>query len=76
MQTERTWIERKIAEVVGGENRATLSIEEAGRVIGLGKNGAYEAARRGRIPTIDMGGRRKRVPVDRLIADFTGEAQK
>lgn len=41
----------------------TLSVPEAGReYFGLSKNGAYEAARRGDIPTIRVG-RLLRVPV-------------
>jgi hypothetical protein len=41
----------------------TLSIPEAGRrYYDLGRNGSYEAARRGDIPTIRIG-RKLRVPV-------------
>jgi hypothetical protein len=44
-------------------NAATLSIPEAGWAFyKLGRHGAYEAARRGDIPTMDVGGK-KRVPV-------------
>ncbi len=43
----------------------TLSIEEAGAMIGLGRSGAYEAARRGEIPTLRFG-RRLRVPTAAL----------
>jgi hypothetical protein len=45
----------------------TTSIEEAGKVIGQGKNGAYESARNGQIHTIDVG-KNKRVPVSWLAA--------
>lgn len=42
----------------------TLSIEEAGRIYyGLSRNGSYDAAKRGDIPTIRVGLRRMRVPV-------------
>lgn len=45
------------------DNRKTLSVPEAGRLyFGLGKNASYEAARRGDIPSIRIGGR-IRVPV-------------
>ena len=38
--------------------RATISVPDAGAIFfGLSKNGAYEAARRGDIPTIKVGGR-------------------
>lgn len=32
-----------------------LTVPEAGRVLGLGRNASYEAARRGDIPTIRIG---------------------
>jgi len=41
----------------------TISVPEAGKTYyGLGRNGSYEAARRGDIPTIQVG-RLKRVSV-------------
>lgn len=44
----------------------TLSVPEAGRVyFGLSRNGAYEAAKRGEIPVINIG-RKLRVPVAAL----------
>lgn len=43
--------------------KATISVPDAGAVFfGLARNGAYEAARRGDIPTIKVGGK-VRVPV-------------
>jgi excisionase family DNA binding protein len=45
--------------------RPTLSVVEAGLLLGLGRNSAYEACRRGYIPTIRLG-RRIRVPTARL----------
>jgi hypothetical protein len=39
-----------------------LSIPEAGAMIGMGRNAAYEAARAGKIPTLDLGGAHKIVP--------------
>ena len=42
----------------GTPERRTCSIEEAGRALGLGKNGAYAAADRGEIRTIKFGERR------------------
>jgi excisionase family DNA binding protein len=50
-------------------NRKTYDVEEAGRLLGIGRNQAYEAARRGDIPTIKMG-KRLLVPkaaLDRLL---------
>jgi excisionase family DNA binding protein len=42
-------------------DRLVYTIVEAGRLLGLGRNGSYEAARRGDIPTIRIG-RRLLVP--------------
>jgi hypothetical protein len=40
------------------EEAKTLSVPEAGRrYFGLGRNASYEAARRGEIPTIKIGGK-------------------
>ena len=39
-----------------------MSVPEAGRLLGIGVNAAYEAAKRGEIPCIQIG-RLKRVPV-------------
>ncbi len=37
--------------------RATYGVQEAAKILGIGRNAAYEAARRGDIPTIRIGGR-------------------
>lgn len=39
----------------------TYSVPEAGRIVGLGKNASYEAARRGELPVLRFG-RLLRVP--------------
>lgn len=53
----------------------TMSVPEAGwRYLGLSKNGAYDAARRGEIPTIAIG-RKLRVPV-RLMEALLDNAGK
>jgi excisionase family DNA binding protein len=49
----------------------TLSVEEAGRLLGIGRGLAYEAARSGQIPTIRLG-RRLLVPRGRLL-ELLGE---
>jgi excisionase family DNA binding protein len=54
--------------------RLTYKIEEAGRLLGIGRNQAYEAARRGDFPVIKIG-KRMLVPkaaLDRMLAG--GEA--
>jgi excisionase family DNA binding protein len=40
----------------------TVNVEEAGRILGVGRNSAYEAVRRGEIPVIKIG-KLLRVPV-------------
>jgi hypothetical protein len=50
-------------KIDGSEKPKTLSVPEAGKqYFGLGRNGSYEAARRGELPVIRIGSR-KRVPV-------------
>ena len=46
--------------------RVTLSIEETAALLGIGRSAAYEAARRGEIPTRRLG-RRLLVPVPALL---------
>lgn len=49
--------------------RRTLTIEEAGRMLGIGRNKAYEAAHSGELPVIRIGRRLlvPRVALDRLL---------
>lgn len=46
------------------EHELTLSVPEAGAMAHLGCNASYRAAKRGEIPTIRLGGKR-RVPAAR-----------
>jgi len=49
--------------------RRTFTVEEAGQILGLGRNTAYALAKSGRLPTIRLG-RRLLVPkaaLDRLL---------
>jgi len=48
------------------ETRLTLSIDEVASLLGLGRTAAYEAARRGEIPSRRLG-RRVIVPVPALL---------
>ena len=43
------------------KRNSPLSVPEAGRRLGLGKNASYEAARRGELPVLRFG-RKLRVP--------------
>ena len=45
----------------------TLSVPEAGRILGIGRSAAYEAVKSGDIPAIKVG-RSVRVPTARLLA--------
>jgi excisionase family DNA binding protein len=45
---------------------ATISVEQAGRVLGVSRRSAYRAAERGQIPTVRVG-RRLLVPTHRLL---------
>ena len=54
-------------------SRRTISITEAAKVLGVGRNQAYEAARRGEIPTIKIG-KRFLVPLAVLERMLQGEA--
>jgi excisionase family DNA binding protein len=60
---EVTTLDSPIAALQG---RATVSVEEAARLLGLGRSAAYEAARRGELPTRRLG-RRLLVPVPALL---------
>ena len=48
------------------EARLTISIDETASLLGLGRTAAYEAARRGEIPSRKLG-RRVIVPVPALL---------
>lgn len=48
------------------QGRVMVSVEEAAKVLGLGRSAAYEAARRGELPTRRIG-RRLLVPVPALL---------
>ncbi len=52
-----------IAEI---RDRTTLTVPEAGRVFGMSRGSAYQAAQRGELPTIRIG-RRIVVPVPALL---------
>ena len=40
-----------------GPARLTLTVEEAAALLGISRNSAYEAVRRGEIPSVRIGGR-------------------
>ncbi len=55
----------------GKQRAATLSVPEAGEILGLSRSGAYEATRRGELPVIKIG--RKllvpRIALERMLED-------
>ena len=56
-------------KIEGMVDRKTVSVPEAAKILGVGRDAAYEAARTGLIPTIRLG-RRLVVPkaaLDRLL---------
>jgi excisionase family DNA binding protein len=53
--------------------RATYTIAEAAKKLGIGKNSAYEAAKRGDIPVVKVG-KRLLVPMVALERMLTGAA--
>lgn len=54
---------------------ATMKVEEAGRILGIGRNAAYEGVRRGEIPSLKIGGRIL-VPRRRLMALIDGDVEE
>lgn len=55
----------------------TLTVEQAGRALGIGRNAAYAAAKRGDIPTVKIGGaiRVPTAPVRRMLGLEDGAAR-
>ena len=53
------------------DGRATCTVEEAARVLGIGRSAAYAAARARELPTLRVG-RRLVVPVPALVALLLG----
>jgi excisionase family DNA binding protein len=53
------------------DERLTLTIAETAKRLGIGKNQAYEAAKRGEIPTVKIG-KRILVPVAALERKLQG----
>ena len=59
-------------ETLGLADQLTISVPEAGRLLGLGETASYAAAARGEIPFQQLG-RKKRVFVDALLAMATAD---
>lgn len=48
------------------EKPLAVTIEQAGRMLGISRNLAYKMAKEGQIPTVKLGERRLLVPVHKL----------
>jgi excisionase family DNA binding protein len=55
-------------------DRATITMDEAAGVLGVSRASAYEAVRRGQIPSLRLG-RRVLVPVPQLLELLRGGQQ-
>jgi len=53
-------------ESLKASGRATISVEEAGQLLGIGRGKAYDCVRNGEIPCLSLG-RLKLVPVPALL---------
>jgi excisionase family DNA binding protein len=54
---------------------ATITVEEAGELLGLSRSAAYRAASEGQLPTIRFG-RKLKVPTPRLLALLGAPAER
>ena len=55
------------------DDRVTMSVRRAGKLLGIGVNQAYEAAHRGEIPVIRIGSKRMLVPIPAFERMLSGE---
>lgn len=55
-------------------SQLTMSVPEAARALGVGKDTAYQLIRDGRLPAVRIGSR-TRVPVADLVAWLSNEAR-
>lgn len=59
-----------------GDERLTVSVPEAGRLLGIGRTSAYKAAQEGEIPTVRIGGRVlvPKAALERMLGEATADA--
>lgn len=60
--------------LAAAQDRLTLSVADAGRVLGVSASTAYRMVRSGQLPTVKVG-QRKRVPVQALIDLLRSESE-
>jgi len=65
-------------DIIKDANRLTLSVEEAGKMLGLSRGLMYEAVRTGQIPSIRVGRRIliPRLALERLLQDDSLDSVK
>lgn len=54
------------------DERLTLTVEEAARLLGISRNSAFRAVQRGQLPSVRIG-RRILIPRERLAALISAE---
>jgi len=64
--------ETELEAIDGLLRQRTITVPQAGRVLGISRDAAYAAAERGEIPCVRIG-RRLVVPVARLRSEVLGE---
>jgi excisionase family DNA binding protein len=64
---DQQYLEGAIARLAGRGERLVLSISETASLLGISRSSAYELARRGELPTMQLG-RRRVVPRSALAA--------
>jgi excisionase family DNA binding protein len=52
--------------------RGTISVDEAAALLGIGRNGAFQAVHRGELPVLKLG-KRLLVPVEPLLRMLEGD---
>jgi hypothetical protein len=67
--------QRNKADLAEWRQRSTISIPEYAKIVGIGKNTAYQAARAGEIAIIQLRGR-KLVPVQWVLRQLDGRSQE
>jgi hypothetical protein len=75
MDETKRWFAAKLGFENPDDLPLTLTIEQAGRPVGMNKQAAYRAAAAGDMPVIEFGGR-KRVPTVAWLRIVAGEVSK
>ena len=71
-ESERLIKHKTVTPIIPHSELLTLSVEQAARILGIGRSAAYEAIRCGQIPAIRIG-RRVLIPRVALLRMLEGE---